>query len=250
MSKCRFKADERINGKTLLEWFSNKELCCFASWPKDVQIVAKSNGLGKAPFNSMLRNGKWSKYGKDYNELMPGGIYRLVSEHAWYKELNNTGKFVEFPIDKDGDYTLKAGGSTVTLNWNITPTSTCFTFAGWRWEIKNKPSFISALKQGIDKHGNLSFTANDWVRPLIPTATRFWIKAESKTISKAANSETPANAALKDLTDAFKKHNLLLSLDSGVLVIDILQKDNCETIASIDCEAADVDYKRIQSEIK
>lgn len=74
-----------VNGKTLLTWFKNDELRCFAGWPKEVQEIANSKLLGVRPFLAMDRKGNWSKNRVSMAQCKPGCVLKLWDKHEWLK---------------------------------------------------------------------------------------------------------------------------------------------------------------------
>ena len=92
-------------------------------------------------------------------------------------EKKSTGKFVEYDIEPDGkfeteftrifwqDYTQEEDEQTIFCGWLFAVETK--NESGKRWSIH---------RLGLDSDDRMVSAAHDWVKPLIPTKIRFWIK--------------------------------------------------------------------------
>lgn len=244
----RYNKDTIIDGKTLKEWFQNKELRCFSGWPKEVQKIAFGKVLGYVPFKMMHRNGSWAKYRKGAKNLQPGGVYRLWEGHAWQEE-HTEAEIISLPIE-DGVYRFGKGTSEIINAWDDIYLGKGHVFAGWVWKFKDYET-TSTDRYGVTNANAMGVDANKWVRPLIPIAIKFWkisgkIKAEPTADEKIEEAKKKAaKAASRALYDVFSEHGICISSQDGNVTMQAVCVDELRTIAEADCSEGAVDKNEI-----
>ena len=177
---------------------NKKNGIAFAFMPEEVRNWMKTQSITNFNiygYDSMTHECKWHEItNPDYKINYENDVYCLNQNYELKSE-NKTGEWVEFDIDKNGDFEVcgiaNDKNSTIIYNWSqwnkpIRDNAAknfingCCAFGGWLYGNQHEPIpkwYLHPCVAPVDVDGSVytSYTDGDKkIKGIVPTKIRFW----------------------------------------------------------------------------